>query len=109
MLALHCGLREGKLLRLRWDDVAFSGSSATLQIRRTLSETRTVHKFDKPKNGKGRSVKLSQKATEALRSHRARQNEEEAKGGRARSDSSVTKGLERAQGGHCVSLPMPKT
>jgi integrase len=80
VLALHCGLREGKLLRLRWDDVAFSGSSATLQIRRTLSETRTVHKFDKPKNGKGRSVKLSQKATEALRSHRARQNEEEAKG-----------------------------
>jgi integrase len=99
VLALHCGLREGKLLGLRWDDVAFSGSSATLQIRRTLSETRTVHKFDKPKNGKGRSVKLSQKATEALRSHRARQNEEEAKGGRARSDSSVTKGLERAQGG----------
>jgi integrase len=29
-----------------------------------------------PKSGKGRSVRCSQRATEALRSHRARQNEE---------------------------------
>ncbi len=32
--------------------------------------------FEKPKNGKGRSVKCSHKATEALKRHRARQNEE---------------------------------
>ena len=76
VLALHCGLREGELLGLRWDDVDFSGSCATVHVRRTLSETRTGHKFEKPKNGKGRSVKCSQKATEALRSHRARQGEE---------------------------------
>jgi integrase len=76
VLALHCGLREGELLGLRWDDVDFGGSSATVHVRRTLSETRTGHKFEKPKNGKGRSVKCSQKATEALRSHRARQGEE---------------------------------
>jgi integrase len=76
VLALHCGLREGELLGLRWDDVDFSGDTATLQVRRTLSETRTGHKFEKPKNGKGRSLKCSQKATEALRSHRTRQNEE---------------------------------
>jgi integrase len=71
VLALHCGLREGELLGLRWDDVDLDGTTATLQVRRTLSETRTGHKFEKPKNGKGRSVKCSQKATEALRSHRA--------------------------------------
>jgi integrase len=76
VLALHCGLREGELLGLSWDDVDFSGSTATVHVRRTLSETRTGHKFEKPKNGKGRSVKCSQKATEALRSHRARQGEE---------------------------------
>jgi integrase len=76
VVALHCGLREGELLGLRWDDVDFSGATATIQVRRTLSETRTGHKFEKPKNGKGRSVKLSQKATEALKSHRTRQNEE---------------------------------
>jgi len=76
VLALHCGLREGELLGLRWDDVDFSSPTATIQVRRTLSETRTGHKFENPKNGKGRSVKCSQKATEALRSHRARQGEE---------------------------------
>jgi integrase len=76
VLALHCGLRAGELLGLKWSDVDFSGPTATVQVRRTLSETRTGHKFEKPKNGKGRSVKLSQKATEALRSHRARQGEE---------------------------------
>jgi integrase len=76
VLALHCGLREGELLGLRWDDVDLSGPTATVQVRRTLSETRTGHKFEKPKNGKGRSVKCSQKATEVLRSHRARQSKE---------------------------------
>jgi integrase len=76
VLALHCGLREGELLGLKWDDVDLSGTTAALQVRRTLSETRTGHKFEKPKNGKGRSVRCSQKATEALRSHRARQNGE---------------------------------
>jgi integrase len=76
VLALHCGLREGELLGLRWADVDLGGSAATIQVRRTLSETRTGHKFEKPKNGKGRSIRCSQKATEALKSHRARQNEE---------------------------------
>ncbi len=79
--ALHCGLREGEILGLRWDDLDLTGTTATLQVRRTLSETRTGHKFEKPKNGKGRSLKLSQKATEALRSHRARQNEERLRAG----------------------------
>jgi integrase len=76
ILPVHCGLREGELLGLRWDDVDLSGTTVTLQVRRTLSQTRTGHKFEKPKNGKGRSIRCSQKATEALRSHRARQNEE---------------------------------
>jgi integrase len=75
VLAMHSGMREGELLGLRWDDVNFTGTTVTLQVRRTLSETRTGHKFEKPKNGKGRSLRCSQKATEALRSHRTRQNE----------------------------------
>ena len=58
---------------LKWEDVGVG----TLAVRRTLSETRTGHKFELPKNGKGRSVKLSQGAVEALKSHRARQNGEE--------------------------------
>jgi len=74
VLALHCGLREGELLGLMWEDVDLS--TGKLSISRTLSETRTGHKFEKPKNGKGRSVKLSQRAVEALRSHRTAQNAE---------------------------------
>jgi hypothetical protein len=34
-------------------------AAGRLSIRRTRSETRTRHRFEKPKNGKGRSVKLS--------------------------------------------------
>jgi len=77
VLALHCGLREGELLGLKWDDIDLSDATATLQVRRTLSQTRERgHIFEKPKNGKGRSVKCSHKATEALKRHRAHQNEE---------------------------------
>ena len=73
---LHCGPREGELLGLKWDDIDQSGTSATLQVKCTLSQTRTGPTFEKPKSGKGRSVKCSQKATEALRSHRTCQNQE---------------------------------
>jgi len=80
VLALHTGMRVGELLGLQWGDVDLDAGSAgatpTLQVRRTLSETRTGPKFELPKSGKGRSIKLSRKAVEALRSHRARQNGE---------------------------------
>jgi integrase len=76
VVALHTGLREGEMLGLRWDDLDLEATTPTLQVRRTLSETRSGHKFELPKNGKGRSIKLSRKAVEALRSHRARQAEE---------------------------------
>ena len=73
VLALHTGLREGEMLGLRWDDLDLDATAPTLQVRRTLSETRTGHKFELPKSGKGRSIKLSRKAVDALRSHRAGQ------------------------------------
>ncbi len=76
VVALHTGLREGELLGLQWDDLDLEATTPTLQVRRTLSETRTGHKFELPKSGKGRSIKLSRKAAEALRSHRARQAKE---------------------------------
>lgn len=81
MVALHTGLREGELLGLRWDDLDLEAATPTLQVRRTLSETRTGHKFELPKNGKGRSIKLSRKAVEALRSHRRKAGRGEAEVG----------------------------
>ena len=67
-------MREGELLGLKWDDVYLE--SGTLQVRRTLSEPRSGYVFDLPKNSKGRSIKLTQAASEALRGHLERQLEE---------------------------------
>lgn len=76
VVALHTGMREGEMLGLRWDDLDLDATTPMLRVRRTLSETRTGHKFELPKSGKGRSIKLSSKAVDALRSHRAKQAEE---------------------------------
>jgi len=73
VLAIHRGLREGELLGLRWDDVNIE--AGTLAVRRTLSETKTGHRFELPKNGKGRNIKLTTGAVEALKWHRKRQLE----------------------------------
>jgi integrase len=68
VLAIHCGLREGELLGLKWDDLNLD--AGTLSVRRTLSETKEVGRiFELPKNGKGRSIKLTSGAQEALRGH----------------------------------------
>ncbi len=74
VVAVHCGLREGELLGLKWEDVDFE--AGTLQVRRTLSEARAGHRFEPPKNGKGRSVRLTTRAVEALRTHLEHQLEE---------------------------------
>ena len=72
VLAIHTGLRQGELLGLKWDDVDLDDGS--LQVRRTLAITKNGFVFTSPKtNGSRRSVKLTQRATEALRSHLERQ------------------------------------
>jgi integrase len=74
VLAITAGLREGELLGLKWDDVDLD--AGTLSVRRTLSEARSGRFFEAPKNGKGRSIRLTRQAAEALKAHRRRQNEE---------------------------------
>jgi integrase len=74
VLAIHRGLRQGELLGLRWEDVDLE--AGTVQIRRTLSLTKSGHVFELPKNGKGRSVELTQDASEALKRHLTRQLED---------------------------------
>ena len=71
VVAVSAGLRQGELLGLRWEDVDLE--AGTLQVRRTLSEARSGRIFEAPKNGKGRSIRLTRMAREALRSHRKRQ------------------------------------
>src|SRR5215208_2035400 len=72
VLAIHTGLRQGEILGLKWDDVDLEDGS--LQVRRTLTITKSGPVFTAPKTTSSRrSVKLTSNATEALKSHLKRQ------------------------------------
>src|ERR671921_512589 len=74
IVAVTAGLRRGELQGLKWDDLDLE--AGTLQVRRTLSEPKGGYIFEAPKSGKGRNIRLTQRATVALREHRKRQLEE---------------------------------
>jgi integrase len=76
VLAVTSGLRQGELLALKWEDVDLEGTNPTLEVRRSLSETRGRRSFVIPKSGRGRHLRLSKRAASALRVHRKRQLEE---------------------------------
>ncbi len=72
VLAVTTGLRQGELLGLKWDDIDLE--VGTLQVRRTLTTAKGGPVLSAPKTkGSRRTVKLSQTALEALRSHLERQ------------------------------------
>jgi integrase len=72
VMAVTTGLRQGELLGLKWDDVDLE--AGTLQVRRTLTTAKGGPVLSAPKTkGSRRSVKLSQTALQALRSHLERQ------------------------------------
>jgi integrase len=72
VLAVHCGLRQGELLGLRWEDVDLE--MGTLQVRRTLTTTKGGSRFTAPKTAKSRRrIKLTAGAMDALRRHHDRQ------------------------------------
>jgi integrase len=87
VLALTTGARIGEILALHWDDA--EPDRATMRIARTLSEAKGGPRFTTPKSGKGRSVKLTALAVEALHRHRARQNEERLRAGGAWCDNDL--------------------
>jgi integrase len=72
VLAVTMGLRQGELLGLKWEDVDLE--ARTLQVRRTLTTAKGGPVLSTPKTkGSRRSVKLTQSAVEAFRSHLQRQ------------------------------------
>jgi integrase len=82
VLAVHTGMRRGELLGLKWEDVDLEGQ--TVRVRRTLTRTGNGRRLalGEPKTRKSRrTVRLTQRAVEALRSHRARQAEEKLRAG----------------------------
>jgi len=79
VLAVTAGLRIVELLGLRWEDLDLGAE--TLRVRHTRSRAKSGPPFTTPKNGKGRSIRLTQRAVEALRSHKAAQAAERLKFG----------------------------
>jgi integrase len=89
-LAISCGLRQGELLGLKWEDV--DADKGTLTVRRQLQWVKTKDGdnerqqpiFTEPKSVKGRrTIYLPATAVSALRRHRVRQAEEKLRLGEA--------------------------
>jgi integrase len=79
VLAVHCGLREGELLALRWEDVDLEVAKPALLVRRTLTRGEDGREWvvdASTKSGKGRRVRLTRRSATALKEHRKRQLEE---------------------------------
>jgi integrase len=77
MVAIHTGLRRGELLGLRWTDADLD--AGTLTVRRSLDVDGT---FKAPKNRAARrTLKLTPRALETLKAHKARQNAERLRAG----------------------------
>jgi integrase len=82
VLAIHTGMRRGELLALKWADVDLD--LATVRVRRTLTRGEDGRGYvvgAATKSGKGRHVRLTPSAVEALKRHRARQAKENLKVG----------------------------
>jgi integrase len=84
VLAIHTGMRQGELLGLKWEDIDLDRQ--TVRIRWTLtrkgSDTGGSYGLGAPKTKKSRrTVRLTERAVDALRSHRARQAKEKLRVG----------------------------
>lgn len=81
LVAITSGMRPGELLGLRWGDVSLDSGvisvQRTLVLRKPTQEAPEGWQLQEPKTSRGRRViKLPAAAIQALRTHRAEQNEE---------------------------------
>ena len=74
ILAVLCGLRRGEIAALRWRNVNLAG--AQLAVTESAEQTRASVRYKKPKGGKSRTVALSARVVNELRSHRVQQARE---------------------------------
>ena len=78
VLAITCGLRQGELLGLRWEDVDLAAGSLTVRRQMQRSRDGSGMISGPTKNKKSRTIRLGRVAIEALEAHRDRQAEEVA-------------------------------
>jgi integrase len=78
VLAITCGLRQGELLGLRWDDVDLEAGRLTVrrQVQRSRDGSGMIS--GPTKNKKSRTIRLGRVAIEALKAHRDAQAEDVA-------------------------------
>jgi integrase len=77
VLALTTGMRQGELRALRWKDVYLDRKPPALSVVGSLQGARRSSlSIGTPKSGKTRVVRLGDRAREALREHRQRQEVE---------------------------------
>ena len=74
MLAVLCGLRRGEIAALRWRNINLG--AAQLAVTESAEQTRAGVRYKQPKSGRGRTVALSARVVNELRSHRVQQAEE---------------------------------
>jgi integrase len=74
ILAVLCGLRRGEIAALRWRNINLD--AAQLAVTESAEQTKAGVRYKKPKSGKGRTVALSARVVNELRSHRVQQAEE---------------------------------
>src|SRR5262249_46149021 len=74
ILAVLCGLRRGEIAALRWRNINLD--VAQLAVTESAEQTGAGVRYKKPKSGKGRTVALSARVVNELRSHRIQQAEE---------------------------------
>ena len=74
VVAATAGLRRGELLGLTWDNLDLN--KGQLQVRQALQRVDKKLRIVETKSGRGRNVKLSERATEALKRHRSLQVEQ---------------------------------
>ncbi|MHB8432297.1 MAG: tyrosine-type recombinase/integrase [Candidatus Tyrphobacter sp.] len=73
--AAYTGARRGETLALRWSDLDFDQRTAV--VRHSLTETKAGGvQFKEPKNGKHRTIVLSQSLIEVLVAHRSAQEDD---------------------------------
>ena len=74
ILAVLCGLRRGEIAALRWRNVNLD--AAQLAVTESAEQTKAGVRYKKPKSGKGRTVALSGRVVNELRTHRVQQAQE---------------------------------
>jgi integrase len=111
VLTVHCGLREGELLALRWEDVDLEADKPALLVRRTLTRGEDGRGYvvgTSTKSGKGRSVRLNRVAVAALESTASassRRGRTWQGSGRNRISSSPTQPAPYSSRQTCVTAP----